>query len=102
MNRQTITAPLLGLFLATLAGCAGLQTTVKDALDYGRGPFDQSPAAGSGAALEGLHESSWGNSGKWGSQDPNADEEPDTQGLADQEGKRDPDESDPPISDQPK
>ena len=45
-----------------LSGCS----TIEGVLDTGRGPFDRSPASASEAALEGLHESSWGNSGKWG------------------------------------
>jgi len=81
-----------------------LQSTVKDALDYGRGPFDQSPATGSEAALEGLHESSWGNSGKWGARDPNPNGDAVTQDKGENgpsNGPSDPAESDPPTSDPP-
>jgi YVTN family beta-propeller protein len=56
---------LLAIVVAGLTGCS----TIEDALDYGRGPFDQSPVTTSEAALAGLHESSWGNSGRWGSDD---------------------------------
>ena len=56
------TLPLLATICVALAGC----NTARDVLDEGRGPFDKSPATTSQAALEGLHESSWGNSGRWG------------------------------------
>lgn len=81
--------PSLSLLFGALAitGCS----TIDDVVAYGKGPFDESPASSSRAALEGLHESSWGNSGKWGGQASDGDESSDTQ-----------DESDPPISDPPK
>ncbi|MEO0643030.1 MAG: hypothetical protein AAFY47_06375 [Pseudomonadota bacterium] len=49
------------VFALALGGCA----MVQDALDYGRGPFDKSAVADNNDALEGLRESSWGNSGRW-------------------------------------
>ncbi|MDJ0977957.1 MAG: hypothetical protein QNI87_05420 [Erythrobacter sp.] len=58
----------IALLTATAALCLTGCSAVQDALDYGRGPFDHSPATTSEAALEGLHESSWGNSGRWGGQ----------------------------------
>lgn len=48
--------------IATLPACS----TVEDVIAYGKGPFDHAPLPRSETALEGLHESSWGNSGKWG------------------------------------
>jgi hypothetical protein len=53
--------PLLLAALA-LAGCS----TLDEVVAYGKGPFDHGPLPRSETALEGLHESSWGNSGKWG------------------------------------
>lgn len=52
-----------------LLACGGC-TTLQDVVAYGQGPFDRSPAQTSTAALDGLHESSWGNSGKWGGPAP--------------------------------
>ena len=64
--------PALAAF--ALMGCSTIDRwadagagALDDAIDYGRGPFDESPAASSRAALAGLHEASWGNSGRWGS-----------------------------------
>lgn len=71
MNRRTPLALAAGLCAFALAGCS----TVREAIAYGKGPFDQSPAATSAAALDGLHESSWGNSGKWGGAEPQEPEE---------------------------
>lgn len=48
--------------LALLAAVGALVTgcnTINDALDYGRGPFDASPAATSEAGLQGMREASW-------------------------------------------
>ncbi len=73
------------LFAAAL--CLGGCAAIQDAMDYGRGPFDQSPASGSEAALEGLHESSWGNSGKWGAKPA---EEAEEVGEADTDQTADP------------
>ncbi|MEL6541548.1 MAG: hypothetical protein AAFP79_10645 [Pseudomonadota bacterium] len=78
MTTRFLFASLSAVFLA---GCS----TVQGALDYGRGPFDQSPASTSEAALKGLHESSWGNSGKWGAKVPA------------EEGNVDPSKEDPPT-----
>ena len=61
MTRALAHALTLSLAASALAGCS----TVQSVLDEGRGPFGKSPASTSMAALEGLHESSWGNSGKW-------------------------------------
>lgn len=63
MQRLVTIAALVGVTLA-LGGCS----TVDDVLAYGKGPFDHAPIPRSETALEGLHESSWGNSGKWGRQ----------------------------------
>ena len=54
--------------LAALA-LAPACSTVDDVIAYGKGPFDHEPLPRSETALEGLHESSWGNSGKWGAKD---------------------------------
>ncbi|MEM7690450.1 MAG: hypothetical protein AAF291_15655 [Pseudomonadota bacterium] len=62
----------LALLAAAAAGLAGC-TTIQDVIAYGKGPFDHGPIPRSETALEGLHESSWGNSGKWGAKD--SDEE---------------------------
>ncbi|MEM7700321.1 MAG: hypothetical protein AAF251_00145 [Pseudomonadota bacterium] len=65
----------LRLFVASmLAVSSGGCSTVQDALDFGRGPFDESPASTSEAALKGLHEASWGNSGKWGAKESEEEE----------------------------
>ncbi|MEM6584914.1 MAG: hypothetical protein AAF692_04100 [Pseudomonadota bacterium] len=70
--------PLVTAALA-LSGCS----TVNDVIAYGKGPFDHGPIPRSETALEGLHESSWGNSGKWGKREeasedsaPQTDEAP--------------------------
>jgi uncharacterized protein YceK len=67
--RAVVNLASTGLFVIAgllLAGCS----TIESVLDSGRGPFDKSPATSNEAALEGLHESSWGNSGKWGGKKP--------------------------------
>lgn len=80
---------LAALFVIALAGCS----TLEDALDYGRGPFDKSPATTSEAVLEGLHESSWGNSGRWGGESAEDQAE-----VANEAGETDEaDEPDPPA-----
>ena len=53
-------------FLAVITLALGGCSTVEDVIAYGKGPFDHGPLPRSETALEGLHESSWGNSGKWG------------------------------------
>ncbi len=61
----------LSLAALALTGCS----TVDEVVAYGKGPFDHGPLPRSETALEGLHESSWGNSGKWGSRE-DSDESP--------------------------
>ena len=61
--------------LPGLLACGGC-TTLQDVVAYGQGPFDRSPAPASTAALDGLHESSWGNSGKWGGPEPEEGAQP--------------------------
>ncbi|MEM9086954.1 MAG: hypothetical protein AAGB23_13625 [Pseudomonadota bacterium] len=72
MNRSLTSFALVAASALVLSACS----TVQSVLDEGRGPFDQSPATTSKAALEGLHESSWGNSGKWGGEQPPKEEAP--------------------------
>lgn len=81
-----MTARFLSVLIAAVASTSC--STLQDALDYGRGPFDKSPASTSEAALEGLHESSWGNSGKWGGKEPL--EDPD-------DTRKEPGQADPPT-----
>ena len=72
MNRHLSLCALAAVTALALSACS----TVQSVLDEGRGPFDQSPATTSEAALDGLHESSWGNSGKWGGQSPQEEPSP--------------------------
>ena len=73
-----MTHPMIKTGVAALVPLAlGACSTVEDVVAYGQGPFDHEPIPRSETALEGLHESSWGNSGKWGAKDaPEGEDEP--------------------------
>lgn len=76
--------PALSLAIVTLAlaGCS----TVDDVIAYGKGPFDHGPIPRSETALEGLHESSWGNSGKWGQSEAEPGDEAEKREAVEGEG----------------
>ena len=61
------------LFLATAALVPSGCSTVDEVIAYGKGPFDHGPIPRNETALEGLHESSWGNSGRWGKREEDGD-----------------------------
>ena len=65
MTHPMIKSTTAALLFMALCACS----TVEDVIAYGKGPFDHGPIPRSETALEGLHESSWGNSGKWGAKE---------------------------------
>ena len=78
MTRALIKAGAVSLTMLVLGACS----TVEDVVAYGKGPFDHGPIPRSETALEGLHESSWGNSGKWGAKEAPEGEEQSEQASA--------------------
>lgn len=71
MTHPTIKAAAIALATVALCSCS----TVEDVVAYGKGRFDHGPIPRSETALEGLHESSWGNSGKWGAKEASRGQE---------------------------
>lgn len=73
-----------GTAVALVPLALGACSTVQDAIAFGKGPFDHGPIPRSETALEGLHESSWGNSGKWGAKEaPEGESKPADTALED-------------------
>lgn len=73
MTRALIKTGTVAVALLALGACS----TVQDVVAYGKGPFDHGPIPRSETALEGLHEASWGNSGKWGAKEaPESEDQP--------------------------
>ena len=78
MTPALIKAGAVSLTMLVLGACSA----VEDVVAYGKGPFDHGPIPRSETALEGLHESSWGNSGKWGAKEASEGDEQSDQNAA--------------------